>query len=185
MKWPSSAGEPGAASTASALKRATTSGMLNAGLKPEDIIKIKRDAGNYLGFVEVHIEQGPVLNELDLPLGIVTSINGNVRYLCEITGMASHAGTTPMPMSTAARHTRTMRAQLAGAEKFLAALGVGVHVTGRCQRAVGGEFGGDFRRSLCDDRWHGFLVLGLNAAGAHQHGGQQPGPPFRKKKQSC
>jgi N-carbamoyl-L-amino-acid hydrolase len=70
--------------------------MLNAGLKPEDITRIKREAGSYLGFVEVHIEQGPVLNELDLPLGIVTSINGNVRYLCEITGMASHAGTTPM-----------------------------------------------------------------------------------------
>ncbi|MFS2035260.1 2-oxo-4-hydroxy-4-carboxy-5-ureidoimidazoline decarboxylase [Polaromonas sp. CT11-55] len=70
--------------------------MLSAGLKPEDIGLIKREAGNYLGFVEVHIEQGPVLNELDLPLGIVTSINGNVRYLCEITGMASHAGTTPM-----------------------------------------------------------------------------------------
>jgi N-carbamoyl-L-amino-acid hydrolase len=50
----------------------------------------------YLGFVEVHIEQGPVLNELDLPLGIVTSINGGVRYLCEVIGMASHAGTTPM-----------------------------------------------------------------------------------------
>jgi N-carbamoyl-L-amino-acid hydrolase len=37
-----------------------------------------------------------VLNELDLPLGIVTSINGGVRYLCEVIGMASHAGTTPM-----------------------------------------------------------------------------------------
>jgi N-carbamoyl-L-amino-acid hydrolase len=37
-----------------------------------------------------------VLNELDIPLGIVTSINGGVRYLCEVTGMASHAGTTPM-----------------------------------------------------------------------------------------
>ncbi|WP_411885392.1 2-oxo-4-hydroxy-4-carboxy-5-ureidoimidazoline decarboxylase [Polaromonas sp. YR568] len=70
--------------------------MLKAGLKPEDITGIKRNADDYLGFVEVHIEQGPVLNELDLPLGIVTSINGNVRYLCEITGMASHAGTTPM-----------------------------------------------------------------------------------------
>jgi N-carbamoyl-L-amino-acid hydrolase len=46
----------------------------------------------------VHIEQGPVLNRLDVPLGIVTSINGSVRYLCEITGMASHAGTTPMDM---------------------------------------------------------------------------------------
>ncbi|MFO1244853.1 MAG: hypothetical protein U1E71_06680 [Ramlibacter sp.] len=46
--------------------------------------------------MEVHIEQGPVLNEINLPLGIVTSINGGVRYLCEVTGMASHAGTTPM-----------------------------------------------------------------------------------------
>jgi beta-ureidopropionase / N-carbamoyl-L-amino-acid hydrolase len=44
----------------------------------------------------VHIEQGPVLNEIDLPLGIVTSINGGVRYQCEAIGMASHAGTTPM-----------------------------------------------------------------------------------------
>jgi len=44
----------------------------------------------------VHIEQGPVLNELDLPLGIVTSINGSVRYVGEVIGMASHAGTTPM-----------------------------------------------------------------------------------------
>jgi N-carbamoyl-L-amino-acid hydrolase len=46
--------------------------------------------------VEVHIEQGPVLNEIDLPLGVVTSINGGVRYRCEVEGMASHAGTTPM-----------------------------------------------------------------------------------------
>jgi N-carbamoyl-L-amino-acid hydrolase len=37
-----------------------------------------------------------VLNELDLPLGVVTSINGSRRYLGEVTGQASHAGTTPM-----------------------------------------------------------------------------------------
>jgi N-carbamoyl-L-amino-acid hydrolase len=72
--------------------------MQHAGL-PADLAAIhalKRDPANYLGFVEIHIEQGPVLNELDLPLGIVTSINGSVRYLCETIGMASHAGTTPM-----------------------------------------------------------------------------------------
>ncbi|OUM00609.1 2-oxo-4-hydroxy-4-carboxy-5-ureidoimidazoline decarboxylase [Variovorax sp. JS1663] len=67
-----------------------------AGLKEEDIPKLQRDPSKYLGFVEVHIEQGPVLNELDLPLGIVTSINGGVRYVGEVIGMASHAGTTPM-----------------------------------------------------------------------------------------
>ncbi|MDQ7974457.1 MAG: 2-oxo-4-hydroxy-4-carboxy-5-ureidoimidazoline decarboxylase [Rhodocyclaceae bacterium] len=70
--------------------------MAQAGLDPQDIPKIQRDPGKYLGFVEVHIEQGPVLNELDLPLGIVTSINGSVRFVGEVIGMASHAGTTPM-----------------------------------------------------------------------------------------
>ncbi len=72
--------------------------MQHAGLPAtlEAINALKRDPAKYLGFVEVHIEQGPVLNELDLPLGIVTSINGSVRYLCEAIGMASHAGTTPM-----------------------------------------------------------------------------------------
>lgn len=70
--------------------------MAQAGLDPANIPALQRDPARYLGFVEVHIEQGPVLNELGLPLGIVTSINGSVRYLCEITGMASHAGTTPM-----------------------------------------------------------------------------------------
>ena len=60
------------------------------------ISALQRNAQHYLGFVEVHIEQGPVLNELDLPLGVVTSINGSLRYLGQIQGMASHAGTTPM-----------------------------------------------------------------------------------------
>jgi len=70
--------------------------MEHAGLHIADIPALKRDAANYLGFVEVHIEQGPVLNDLDLPLGVVTSINGSVRFLGEVIGMASHAGTTPM-----------------------------------------------------------------------------------------
>jgi N-carbamoyl-L-amino-acid hydrolase len=70
--------------------------MEHAGLCVADIAKLARDAAKYRGFIEVHIEQGPVLNEIDLPLGIVTSINGSVRYLVEIVGMASHAGTTPM-----------------------------------------------------------------------------------------
>ncbi|OOG52146.1 2-oxo-4-hydroxy-4-carboxy-5-ureidoimidazoline decarboxylase [Polaromonas sp. C04] len=84
--------------------------MEHAGLCIADIPKLRRDASKYLGFVEVHIEQGPVLNELDLPLGIVTSINGNVRYLAEIVGMASHAGTTPMDRR---RDAATAAAELA------------------------------------------------------------------------
>ncbi len=72
--------------------------MINAGLTPDmsAITPLKRDASRYLGFVEVHIEQGPVLNEMDLQLGVVSSINGSRRYLGEVVGMASHAGTTPM-----------------------------------------------------------------------------------------
>ncbi len=72
--------------------------MQHAGLPGtlEAIAQLERDPKRYRGFVEVHIEQGPVLNELDLPLGIVTSINGSVRCVGEVTGTASHAGTTPM-----------------------------------------------------------------------------------------
>ena len=70
--------------------------MAHARLDPAAIDALTRDPANYLGFVETHIEQGPVLNELDLPLGIVTSINGSVRFVGEVIGMASHAGTTPM-----------------------------------------------------------------------------------------
>lgn len=62
----------------------------------EAIAALRRDPARYLGFVEVHIEQGPVLNEMNLPLGVVTSINASVRHVGEVIGMASHAGTTPM-----------------------------------------------------------------------------------------
>jgi beta-ureidopropionase / N-carbamoyl-L-amino-acid hydrolase len=84
--------------------------MRCAGHDPADIARLKRDPSKYLGFIEAHIEQGPVLNELDLPLGVVTSINGSLRYVGEITGMASHAGTTPMDRR---RDAATAAAELA------------------------------------------------------------------------
>ena len=84
--------------------------MAHAGLRVDDIAKLQRDPAHYLGFVEVHIEQGPVLNEIDLPLGIVTSINGSLRYVGEIIGMACHAGTTPMDRR---RDAATAAAELA------------------------------------------------------------------------
>ena len=49
-----------------------------------------------LGFVECHIEQGPVLEALELPVGIVTAIVGQTRLEVTFTGRANHAGTTPM-----------------------------------------------------------------------------------------
>jgi allantoate deiminase len=51
-----------------------------------------------LGFLETHIEQGPVLEHEDLPVGIVTSIVGSDRGEIRITGMAGHAGTVPMEL---------------------------------------------------------------------------------------
>lgn len=70
--------------------------MLHAGHDPAGIPSSRRDPGNYLGFVEIHIEQGPVLLGMNLPLGVVSAINGSVRYVGEMRGTASHAGTTPM-----------------------------------------------------------------------------------------
>jgi beta-ureidopropionase / N-carbamoyl-L-amino-acid hydrolase len=76
----------------------------------EAINALVRQPANYLGFVEVHIEQGPILNARHLPLGVVTSINGSVRYIGEVIGMASHAGTTPM---TTRRDAATAVAEIA------------------------------------------------------------------------
>ncbi|WP_373380026.1 Zn-dependent hydrolase [Cupriavidus nantongensis] len=56
------------------------------------------DPASLLGFVEVHIEQGPVLLHHELPLGVVTQIAGSSRFSVRVEGLASHAGTTPMGM---------------------------------------------------------------------------------------
>ncbi|WP_373992081.1 allantoate amidohydrolase [Duganella sp. BuS-21] len=72
--------------------------LLAAGHDVARIPAIARDPAGLLGFVEVHIEQGPVLLERDLALGVVTAIAGSSRYLVDLTGLASHAGTTPMTM---------------------------------------------------------------------------------------
>ena len=69
-----------------------------AGHQVEQIPAIARRNKDVLAFVEVHIEQGPVLLERGLPLGVVTAIAGSSRYLLELQGVASHAGTTPMNM---------------------------------------------------------------------------------------
>lgn len=49
-------------------------------------------------YFEVHIEQGPVLSALDLPLGVVSAVAGQSRYGVTFTGRADHAGTTPMDL---------------------------------------------------------------------------------------
>jgi allantoate deiminase/N-carbamoyl-L-amino-acid hydrolase len=72
--------------------------LLQAGHDPAAIPAIARNPADLLGYVEVHIEQGPVLLQRDLPVGIVTSIAGSCRYMVQLKGVASHSGTTPMSM---------------------------------------------------------------------------------------
>ena len=70
--------------------------MLDAGLDPSEIPGTARVAANVSSFIEVHIEQGPVLLSENLALGVVTSIAGSTRAIVSVEGLAGHAGTVPM-----------------------------------------------------------------------------------------
>ena len=70
--------------------------MAAAGLDPAGIPALARRREELVGYLEVHIEQGPVLLEEGLPVGIVSAIAGTVRCMVTITGTAGHAGTVPM-----------------------------------------------------------------------------------------
>ena len=59
---------------------------------------LRRPADRLRGYLEVHIEQGPILLQRKLPVGIVTSIVGAARFLITIEGVAGHAGTVPMTL---------------------------------------------------------------------------------------
>jgi len=63
---------------------------------PAAIATVGRRAEQALAYVELHIEQGPVLEAKGMPLGVVTAIAGASRYAIEIAGKAGHAGTVPM-----------------------------------------------------------------------------------------
>jgi allantoate deiminase len=68
------------------------------GCNPFHIPDVPRRTEDVLGYVELHIEQGPVLEAEALPVGVVTAINGASRFTIEVTGIAGHAGTVPMPL---------------------------------------------------------------------------------------
>jgi allantoate deiminase len=82
------------------------------GLDPTRIGEARAD-GNALGYLELHIEQGPVLESIDLPLGLVDAISGQSRLDVVFEGRANHAGTTPMNLR---------RDALAGATEWIAAV---------------------------------------------------------------
>jgi allantoate deiminase len=78
------------------------------GGRPDAIAREARPAGSLLGYVELHIEQGPVLESKDRQIGVVSAIAGRTRARLELVGEAGHAGTVPMalrrdPLVVAAR----------------------------------------------------------------------------------
>lgn len=83
------------------------------GLDPEQIGAAVRDRRELVAYVELHIEQGPVLEQNNLPVGVVTAIAGATRLAANLTGMAGHAGTVPMALR---------RDALAGAAECIVAI---------------------------------------------------------------
>lgn len=92
-----------------------------------------------LGYLEFHIEQGPALESEGLPLGVVETIAGQSRYEVRFTGVANHAGTTPMPlrhdaMSAAAQWITEVETYARATRGLVATVGSGRDDTGRWQR---------------------------------------------------
>jgi allantoate deiminase len=87
--------------------------MQQYGLDPARVDEAARTRGDYLAYLELHIEQGPVLEAEDLPVGVVTAIGGATRLSVTLEGMAGHAGTVPMAMR---------RDALTGAAECIAAI---------------------------------------------------------------
>ena len=83
------------------------------GLDPDHIGAAARARSELLAYVELHIEQGPVLEAEHLPVGVVTAISGATRLAVVLTGMAGHAGTVPMALR---------RDALAGAAECIVAI---------------------------------------------------------------
>jgi allantoate deiminase len=91
--------DPAGVSIGEALQAVSGNGPLAAAHRPKDL----------LGYFEVHIEQGPVLESRKLAVGVVTGIAGQTRSKIQFKGKAGHAGTTPMALR---------RDALAGAAEF-------------------------------------------------------------------
>jgi allantoate deiminase len=72
--------------------------LVQFGLDPDHIGAAARVRGELLAYVELHIEQGPVLEARGLPVGVVSAIAGATRMAARVTGMAGHAGTVPMEL---------------------------------------------------------------------------------------
>jgi hydantoinase/carbamoylase family amidase len=147
--------------------------MRAAGLPGDEaaIAALARDPARLAGYIEVHIEQGPVLLDRGLPLGVVTSIAGSVRMSATVTGVAGHAGTTPMSMrrdaaAAAAEMILAVERRCSEAATLVGTVGMlGVPngatnvIAGRCEFSIDIRAGDDATRDAAVDD----VVRELNA----------------------
>ncbi len=96
--------------------------MVGFGLDPERVGAAARHRKEFIGYIELHIEQGPVLEAENLPVGVVTAISGATRLSVQLAGVAGHAGTVPMALR---------RDAMAGAAECILA------IEEHCRAAVG------------------------------------------------
>ncbi|XP_052732736.1 allantoate deiminase 2 isoform X2 [Vigna angularis] len=90
----------------------------------ESLLKLKYDPKSVWGYVEVHIEQGPVLEQVGFPLGVVKGIAGQTRLKVTVRGSQGHAGTVPMsmrqdPMAAAAEQIVVLESLCKHPEEYL------------------------------------------------------------------
>jgi allantoate deiminase len=85
--------------------------LIQFGCDPDALASEAYRSDEVVGYLEVHVEQGPILERSDEPLGVVTAIAGQSRHRVRIKGVAGHAGTVPMAHRQDA---------LAGAAEFIA-----------------------------------------------------------------
>ena len=93
----------GSKAMAGQLRSGKDTGLLRDNLRRiggslDHLASVRRSIHDFAAFVELHVEQGPVLEAAGNPIGLVTGIVGQRRYVITIAGRASHAGTTPMAM---------------------------------------------------------------------------------------
>lgn len=95
-----------------------TKAMADAGLNHRQIVSARRDHSGIHAYLELHVEQGPLLESANIPIGIVGAIVGIVSYWVTFLGEANHAGTTPMTMR---------RDALSGATEFYRRINAWIH----------------------------------------------------------
>ena len=130
------------------------------GLDPSRLREARADA---LGYLEIHIEQGPVLDRLGIPLGVVNAIVGQTRANVVFIGEAAHAGTTPMDvrrdaLAAAAAWITSIETSARRVDGLVATVGrvdvepnAGNVIAGRCRLSVDIRHGrDDVRRAAAE-----------------------------------